>query len=155
MIKNWWETLNEREHKLVTWGGSVFAVGLFYWVIWSPLGNAVVEQQTALAKQQKLNSWAQDAIVQIKAAGGKSNVGGGSLSQIVNQTSRQFNVKIDRMNPKDQQLNLLIDEISFNTLLNWLAHLEQKQGIKINNVDVSETDVPGMVRVPRLIIEKS
>jgi general secretion pathway protein M len=155
MLKTWWESLNDREHELAIWGGSIFTIGLFYWIVWSPLSDAVVDNKRLLDKQQKLNSWAADAIVQIKGSSGNTNVGAGSLSQIVNQTSRQFNVQIGRMNPKDKTLQLLIDEIVFNDLLRWLAHLEQKQGIKIHNVDVSETEVPGIVRVPRLVIEKT
>lgn len=155
MLKTWWESLSDQEHKLVTIAGCFLSVGIFYGLIWLPLSNAVDGNQGDLDKQLKLNSWARDAIVQIKAAGGKNNRSGGSLSQIVNQTSRQFNVKIDRMNPKGEQLNLLIDEIVFNDLLKWVGHLEQKQGITIHNLDISETEVPGVVRVPRLVIGKS
>jgi general secretion pathway protein M len=156
MLKTWWESLSDQEHKLVIVGGSIFSVGLFYWILWSPLANAVNDNRAALDKQLKLNGWAKEAIVTIKSASGNRAGGsGGSLSQIVNQSSRQFNFQIGRMTPKDKQLTLLIDEVVFNDLLNWLSHLEKKQGVKINNLDLTEIEVPGKVRVSRLVIEKS
>lgn len=155
MLKPWWESLSEREHKQAIAAGCVLLVGLFYWLVWSPLANAVSSNEVMLEKQTSLNSWAKDAIVQIKAAGGSANRNSASLSQIINQTSRRYNVSIGRMNPKGEQLNLVIEEIVFNDLLNWLAHLEQKQGVKIHNIDISNTDVAGLVRVSKLTIEKN
>ncbi|MFT4924727.1 MAG: general secretion pathway protein M [Phenylobacterium sp.] len=155
MLKTWWESLNEREHKLVMGAGSVFTVGLFFLAVWQPLANAVVDNRASLTKQQQLNSWATDSIAQIKGASGKANAGGGgSLTQIVNQSSRQFKIKIARMNPKGEELQLWIDDVVFNDLLKWLGHLEQKQGVSILNVDVNEGSDPGVVNVRRLIITK-
>lgn len=155
MLKTWWESLNEREHKLVIVGGSVFCIGLFYFAIWNPLANAVENGQASLIKQQTLNSWSKDAISQIKAAGGNASGNGGSLTQVVNQTSRRYNIKIARMNPKDDELQLWIDDVIFNDLMKWLAFLEQKQGIAIDNIDVNEGADAGLVNVRRLVIKKS
>lgn len=154
MLRAKWESLNEREQKLVGIGGVALAVAVFYWGLWQPLGNAMEKNQKLLVKQQSTNVWAQDAIKQIKSASGAANSGGGSLSQIVNTSSRRFNVQIGRMNPKGEQLNLMIDEMVFNDLLKWLAYLEQNQGIKVMNLDVSELEEPGKVRVSRLVVEK-
>lgn len=154
MIKTWWESLNEREHKMVIVSGCVLAVGLFYMAIWQPLANAVNDNTASLAKQKTLNSWGADAITQIKAAGGKATGSGGSLSQIVNQSSRSHNIKIARMNPKGDELQLWIDDVVFNDLLKWLAQLEQKQGINVLNIDVNEGSDPGLVNVRRLVITK-
>lgn len=155
MLKTWWESLNEREHQLVTSAGSVLAVGLFYLLVWLPLSNAVVDTRVSLSKQQSLNQWASGAITQIKAAGGSAATGsGGSLTQIVNQSSRRFNIGITRMNPKDDELQLWLDDVVFNDLMKWLAHLEFQQGIGIEGIDVNEGNEPGIVNVRRLIIRK-
>jgi general secretion pathway protein M len=155
MVKSWWESLNEREHTLVMGGGSAVLVVLFFLLVWLPLASSVDDTRALVAKQQTLNSWATGAIKQIKAASGSQIVGsGGSLSQTVNQSSRHFNINITRMNPKDNELQLWLDDVVFNDLMKWLAHLEQSQGLLIHGIDVNESSEPGIVNVRRLIIEK-
>lgn len=154
-MKAWWESLQEREQKLVGIGGTALLVAVFYWGLWSPLGESMEKNQKLLTKQLSTNVWAKDALAQVKGASGADNTGGGSLQQIVNRTSRQYNIQIGRMNPKDELLNLLVEEIVFNDLLKWLAFLEQNHGIKVMKLDVTELDVPGKVRVSRLEIGKS
>ncbi|MFT5162875.1 MAG: general secretion pathway protein M [Alteromonadaceae bacterium] len=154
MLKNWWESLNEREHKLVMGGGSVVAVGIFFFAIWQPLANTVTDNQASLIKQQNLNVWATDTIAKIKATSASKVSSGGSLSQVVNQSSRRFNIQVTRMNPKDDELQLWLDNIVFNDLLKWLAHLEASEGISIVGIDVNEGTEPGIVNVRRLVITK-
>ena len=154
-MKQWWESLSDNEHKQVILIGSLVFVMIFYWAIWSPLANKVSDKQILLERETKNNSWAKDAIVQIKSAGGRNSRSQGSLSQIINNTSRNFNVVIARMNPKDDKINLVVEEIVFTRLMQWLAFLEHKQGLKIYNVDISQGDEPGIVRVSRLVLGKS
>ncbi len=154
MLKAKWESLNEREQRLVGIGGTALLVAIFYWGLWQPLGDSMARSQKLLQKQQATNNWAKEAVVKLKSSSGTSQ-NGASLSQIINSTARRFNVQIGRMNPKGDQLNLLVEEIVFNDLLKWIAHLEQSQGVKIINLDVSELEQPGKVRVSRLLLEKS
>jgi general secretion pathway protein M len=154
-MKQWWESLSEQEHKQVIIAAFVVFVGLFYWLVWSPLATAVVDNQIAVERQVKLNQWAKDAITQIKATGGSKQGGQGSISQIVNRTSRQYNITIGRMSPKDDKLTLVVDEIVFATLMNWIAYLEQKQGVKVHKIDIAQTETAGVVRVSSMVIGKS
>jgi general secretion pathway protein M len=155
MMKQWWESLSEREQKQVSIIGVVLIIALFYWAAWLPLANSVAKKQAKLDRQIEDNAWAKDAIVQIKANSGRNNRNRGTLSQIVNNTSRNYNIVIARMNPKDDTLNLVIEEIVFSTLMQWLGFLEHKQGLKIHNIDISQGDEPGKVRVSRLVLGKA
>lgn len=154
-MKAWWESISEREQKLVSIGGGALLLAIFYWGLWQPVSNAKIDNEKKLLDQQSTNVWAKGAIARLKSAANNNARGNGSLQQIVNNSSRQYNIQIGRMNPKGEQLNLLIDETVFNDLLRWVNHLEQNQGLKVMNMDIQQLEEPGKVRVSRLLIEKS
>lgn len=153
-MKQWWESLSDPERKQLMAVGALLFVALFYFVVWAPLANGVDAKQKAIEKQIELNTWSQDAITQIKSSG-KPQRDFGTLSQIINGSTRQYNISVSRMNPTNDTMNVVIDEIVFTTLMQWLAYLEQRQGIRIHNVDVSLADDAGMVRVSRLVLGKA
>ena len=153
-MKQWWESLSDNERsQLMVVGGLVFVV-LFYFVLWAPLANNVDAKNKAIEKQLVLNEWSKNALVQIQS-GSKPQRDYGSVSQIINASTKRFGIAVSRMNPTNDTMNVVIDEVVFTTLMQWLAHLEQTQGIKIHNVDVSLADDAGMVRVSRLVLGKA
>lgn len=153
-MKQWWESLSDTERKQLIGVGALVFVVLFYFAVWAPLANSLDSKQRAIEKQTELNAWSKNAIAQIKS-GSKPQRDYGSVSQIINSSTRRFNINVSRMNPTNDTMNVVIDEVVFSTFMQWLAHLEQTQGIKIHNVDVSLADDAGMVRVSRLVLGKA
>lgn len=153
-MKQWWESLSDNERKQLMGAGALVFVVLFYFVVWAPLANSVGDKQKAIEKQIELNAWSKNAITQIKS-GSTPQRDYGSVSQIINASTKRFGIGVSRMNPTNDTMNVVIDEVVFTTLMQWLAHLEQTQGIKIHNVDVSLADDAGMVRVSRLVLGKA
>lgn len=153
-MKQWWESLSDTERKQLMGVGAFVFVLLFYFVVWAPLANSVDKKQKAIEKQIELNAWSKNAIAQIQSGAGQKR-DYGSLSQIINGSTRQYNISVARMNPTNDTMNVVIDEVVFTTLMQWLAYIEQRQGIIIHNIDVSLGDDPGVVRVSRLVLGKA
>lgn len=155
-FKVWFKGLTERERKLVLVASIVAIVGIFYFAIWSPLNAAIIKQQLAIANDQKLLTWVDEqanrATVLRQSSGLQSF--SGSLTQVVNQTTRSANIPVSRMQPQGEELVVYIDQVAFNEYLQWLAALE-KRGIIIVQSDLSEVDVKGFVQVRRLQLGKS
>ena len=59
------------------------------------------------------------------------------------------------MQPQGDELQVWIDEISFNQLLTWLEQLASREGLRVKNIDLSLADEQGVVRVRRLQLGKS
>jgi general secretion pathway protein M len=57
------------------------------------------------------------------------------------------------MQPQDEELQVWIDSVPFNTLMLWLSALEQR-GVIILQSDLSETNEDGFVQVRRLQLGK-
>jgi general secretion pathway protein M len=155
-LKAWFTGLSEREQKLVSVGGIVGILVIFYFGVWSPISSAAAEQKLAVESDKKLLSWVQEQSSRASILRQSSNktTFSGSLTQVVNQTTRNANIPVARMQPQGEELVVSIDQVVFNDFLKWLDILENK-GVIIIQSDVSEVDSQGYVQVRRLQLGKS
>lgn len=152
-IQNWWAGLAVREQRLVAIAAAVLAVGALYWLIWQPLQQGYATKQAALSQAQLQLAKLQQALPQLQQAGASQGRVGGSLAQIVSNSSRSYNIRVSRMQPQNEQLQLVLEDVPFEQLLRWLAQLQSTNGVKLVSLDVANTDSSGIVRVRRMVIE--
>lgn len=155
-LKTWFANLTQREQRLVSGGAISFTVLVFYYLIWSPLNTALHTQQRALSEQQELLLWVQEQAsraAQLRQSNQQVSFTG-SLTQLVNQTTRSSGISVSRMQPQNDYLQVTIDSVPFNALLTWLNTLESR-GVMILQADITETDNPGIVQVRRLQLGNS
>ncbi|MGS0537084.1 MULTISPECIES: type II secretion system protein GspM [unclassified Pseudoalteromonas] len=153
-LVKYWRSLKEQEQQLVMIAGGIFVIFVLVMGIFRPLNNAIAKAQQDQVKQQELLTWVDSSIVRLKAAGSRSVVNNKNLSQIVNATRGRFGITISKMQPNDNSLRLTIDSVQFNKLVQWLDEIVYKEGVQIENLDLSRDDKQGYVRVSRLVLEK-
>ena len=90
----------------------------------------------------------------LKAAGKAQAVSNQNLSQIVNNTRGRYSINISKMQPNDNSLRLTLDSVEFNLLIQWIDELVNQHGLSVENLDLSQDDKSGYVRVSRLVLEK-
>lgn len=155
-MKTWWQQLNIREQRLVVVMSALISIFILYSLIWQPMNESIETSKVKIERQQELLTWVQESAQryqQAKRNGGRSS--GESLSSIVNRTSRLEKINITRMQPQGDDLQVWIDEISFNQLLSWLEKLASRDGLQVKNIDLSKADQQGVVRVRRLQLGKN
>lgn len=149
----WWSSLQSREQRLVTGAGVVVVIGLFYWVLWQPLHSARDTQQQKVEAAQRQLSQLQQLLPQLQAAGAGTVSRSGSVAQIISNSARSSGIRVSRMQPQNQQLTLVLEDVSFEQLLGWLHALHYQHGVQLISLDVALADKPGMVRVRRMVVE--
>ncbi|MBA6287805.1 type II secretion system protein GspM [Colwellia sp. MB3u-4] len=155
-MKAWWQQLNIREQRLVSVMSVLISIFILYGLIWQPLTENIEKTTLKLERQQALLTWVTENTQRYQQAKRSARGGSGaSLSSIVNRTSSANNITITRMQPQGDDLQVWIDEISFNQLLTWLEQLAINDGLQVKNIDLSSADQQGMVRVRRLQLGKS
>ncbi|MBA6342429.1 type II secretion system protein M [Colwellia sp. MB02u-10] len=155
-MKAWWQQLNIREQRLVSVMSVLMSIFILYGLIWQPLTENIEKTTLKLERQQALLTWVTENTQRYQQAKRSARANSGaSLSSIVNRTSSANNITITRMQPQGDDLQVWIDEISFNQLLTWLEQLAINDGLQVKNIDLSSADQQGMVRVRRLQLGKS
>jgi general secretion pathway protein M len=151
----WFYALSEREQKMVSLAAAVSVIMIFYFALWAPLNNTLVQQQKALESQAAFAVWVEDqalraAELRRSASGASFN---GSLTQLVNQTTRSSSIEVARMQPVGDNLQISIDDVLFSDLITWLDMLERR-GVVVVQSDITETNNAGYVQVRRLQLGK-
>ncbi|GLS83465.1 type II secretion system protein GspM [Paraferrimonas haliotis] len=156
-MKEWWNNLDLRERKLAIVAAIFVAIGVLYWGVWQPVANGREAAETRYNSQQRLLEHVQQTanqIASIRASGGNQGTRSGSLQSIASRTAPSYQLSITRFNPSNNKLQLSMDDAPFDNLANWLAVLVNQYGVVIDNVEVTETDIPGVVRIRRLTLAK-
>ena len=151
----WFYALSAREQKVVSVASIVSVIMIFYFALWAPLNNSLVQQQKLLESQGAFAIWVEDqanraSTLRQSASGASFN---GSLTQLINQTTRTSKIEVARMQPVGENLQVSIDEVLFADLISWLDVLERR-GVVVIQSDITETNNAGYVQVRRLQLGK-
>ncbi|APE07342.1 MULTISPECIES: type II secretion system protein GspM [Alteromonas] len=152
-----YKALTEREQKLVILSGVFIVIALFYFAIWSPLNNALAQQQKLLDNQQSLLVWVKDSAAraqQLRRVSGSEKNFSGSLPQAVNRTTAKHDIAISRMQPQNDELQIWVDQAPFNDVLEWLKSMEN-MGVVILQADITTADAEGFIKIRRLRLGKA
>ncbi|AUJ71503.1 MULTISPECIES: type II secretion system protein M [Pseudoalteromonas] len=151
---NYWRGLKEQEQKLLIVAGVIFVVFVLIMGIFKPLNQAVSDAEAKLKRNHELVNWVGQSVNKLKSNSPAQVISGGNISQIVNNTRGRFQIDISKMQPSGESLRLTIDDVEFNKLVAWIDELTNKHGVKVENLDLTQGNLPGFVRVSRLVLEK-
>ena len=77
------------------------------------------------------------------------------LEGVVNRTAFNHKIKIARLQPQAQELQVWIDTVQFDDLLLWLSTLVEQHGIQVQIIEIAREDLaPGLVKVRRLQLSR-
>ncbi len=154
-MKQWqlyWASLQQREQQLLTMAAVVCGLAAFYWLVWQPLHQSRQSQQLAVQTAQQQLVWLQTQLPKLSQTGTAVR-SSSSLTEVISQSAREFNIQVSRMQPQNEQLQLSLEDVPFEPLLSWLHQLQYQHGLRLVQFEVAAADVPGTVRVRRLVIE--
>lgn len=157
-LQGWWHGISTREQRLVGVGGSILLLGLCYWVIWQPIANRIAERERQVINQQQTLAWLKEKgqeVLAMQGSSGRQIDTSGTLEGVVNRTAFNQKIKIARLQPQGQELQVWIDTVPFDTLLLWLAALSDQHGVQVQIIEVAKENLaPGLVKVRRLQLSR-
>lgn len=157
-LQGWWHSISTREQRLVAVGGSILLIGLCYWLIWQPMANRIAERERQVQNQQQTLAWLKEKgqeVLALQASSGRQIDTSGTLDGVVNRTAFNQKIKIARLQPQGQELQVWIDTVPFDDLLLWLATLSDQYGVQIQIIEVARENLaPGLVKVRRLQLSR-
>lgn len=154
-MKEKWDALSGKEQKLVLFMSGLIVVFLFIQLVWLPLNENVKLGKENIARQQQLYQWIQENTAHYQASAGQgNNANNGELSMVINQSAARRQIRISRIHPQENALQLTLEDVEFNRLVDWIQQLSQENKISVQAIDIVKTDVPGVVSVKKLTLGK-
>ncbi|MCC2617044.1 type II secretion system protein M [Aestuariibacter halophilus] len=151
-VRQWFQSLTEREQGLVLLSAVVVVIGLFYWLIWAPLNTSLDSERRAVSARQDDLQWITrqaNRAIQLRQSVGQKATFNGSLTQLVNQTASREGIGITRMQPQNEELKVWVDQADFQAVMRWLHDLERR-GVQIIDIDLAKGDAPGQIKIRSL-----
>jgi len=155
-VKQWWQQLNNREQGLMSVMGAAVVVFLLYSLLWQPLNTNLANAEKKLESRQALLTWVNENTARYQSIkpSGTGKKSSDSLSSIINRTANEYQLTVTRMQPQGDSLQVWLDSAPFTDLLFWLEHLANKEGLRVQAIDLTRSDKAGAVRVRRLQLTK-
>jgi len=152
-IKEWWDSISEREQQLTFISLVVVFIALIYFLIWQPIAtNLATSQQTLQSSEQTLQ-WVENNANKLVAAGvgnNKSTARKQNLSQLISSTAKRNKIVISRIQNRNGSVDIWINQVEFNQFLKWLTALQNQYQVQVNSADLNQDKTPGMVKINRL-----
>jgi general secretion pathway protein M len=147
-LRDWLANLSPRERNLVYAAGALAAIALLYLVLVLPFTTASARMSARVEKKAGDLAWMRAQAPQAMAAAGVSQGGSGeSLVVIVDRTAREagLGTALRDQSPNGQAgLRLHMEDAPFDTLVTWLASLQQQYGVGIESATIDSVG-PGLV----------
>jgi general secretion pathway protein M len=147
-VRDWLDSLSARERNLVYAAGALVSVALLYLVLVLPVQTSGNRMASRVGQKTADLAWMRAQAPQAMAAAGAARSSGGeSLVVLVDRTAREAGLGTslrDQSPDGNYGLRLRIEGASFDTLVTWLASLQQQHGVSIEAASI-DAAAPGLV----------
>jgi general secretion pathway protein M len=147
-LRAWYAGLQEREQRVVAVGGITVAVLILVLGILLPLHSAV----SGAARRNDTNradlKWMELNAPEVRAAGAQMYADTGEAPVVlVDRVGREAGLAaaLRGTQPNGTGVRVQLEGAAFDTMVTWLATLDERYGLAIESITVDRTAQPGLV----------
>ena len=147
-LRAWYAGLQQREQRVVAIGGVVVAILIVALGILLPLQSAVSKGAARNATKRADLAWMQVNAPEIRAAGGQLTADTGEAPVVlVDRVGREAGLgsALRGTQPNGTGVRVQLEAAPFDTLVTWLATLDERYGLAIETITVDRAARPGVV----------
>ncbi len=148
-MKEWFARFDQREQLSLL--ALAVAIGLYlvYMLLWNPLAGRrddLREQNTRVAESlQRVDAMVSE-LMYLRESGQGDKRPQRNLTAVVNQSTARAGLQVSRLQPNSRgEIQVRLENASFDALLGWLHDVELGQGLLIREVSVTSASAPGRV----------
>jgi general secretion pathway protein M len=142
------DTMSEREQRLVKFGGIAAVLILIFGVL-IPLDSSVAKARARITQKQADLVWMRNVAPVLAASGPVRSGGNGeSLIVLVDRSARESGLEkalagSEPSGPGGIQVRM--EKASFDAIVAWLSRLSQQNGIGVDGASIDSAGAPGIV----------
>jgi len=153
-MKEYFNSLNEREKWMLVLGGTSLVLYLFYLLVYAPLSNKVFAQSTQLVEKRETLQWMKKIKQEHHAIQTKKALSNSQLLTLIAvqlKENDELNFPYQLQQTGSGEIQLSFDEVPINQFLKWLAILNDGYSFSIKQFDVERSNTPGITRIMIII----
>jgi general secretion pathway protein M len=159
-MKDWFLSLTQRERIMVQVAGSVLVVFMLYLLILEPISSNYSKNKKNVASSTQTLEWMRSAAQEVKQLRGGGEIleapqGKQFVLSMIDRSARKAGLSavMKRVQPEgDSGVRVWFENAAFDELIKWLAIIESKHGLSVNEINFEKTESTGLVNV-RVFLE--
>jgi general secretion pathway protein M len=147
-LRAWYAGLQRREQRMVTIGGVTVAVLILVLGILTPLQSAVSSAVKRNETKRADLAWMQANAPEIRGSGNQPTANTGEAPVVlVDRVGREAGLgsALRGTQPNGNGVRVQLEAAPFDTLVTWLATLDERYGLAIESITVDRAARPGVV----------
>ncbi|EPE37535.1 general secretion pathway protein M [Candidatus Photodesmus katoptron] len=129
---------------------------LSYFSIWYLLNEKLEKTKIRVNSEKELLSWITEkanTLSQLRSDHGLIDVED-SLNNAITISSNHYQIKLIRVTPDNNSIKVWIQPVEFNKFIDWITYLRQKQGIKVEYLNINRSIQSGVIEVSNLEFQR-
>ena len=155
-MKEWFSQLNQREQLSLLLLSLALLVYLLYILILSPLESEreqLIAQNSAVIESQGRVDAMVSQLLQLREGGAKAGAKR-NLTSVINQSTSRLQLPVMRLQPNSRgEIQVRIENASFNDVLKWLNEMEYTESLLVREVSVTPAASAGRINITVRIAE--
>lgn len=160
-MNNWWAGLAPRERIILLAGLAVLGLILIWLLVVEPVASQRADLRRDVMQLTADHTWMQQAATEVRRRAGMQRDiqpgaagAAGSVLTLIEVSANAAGIKeaMERVQPEGEGARLWFDAVAFDSLVRWLAELEQRQGLLVSQLAVDAGAEPGIVSA-RVLVE--
>jgi general secretion pathway protein M len=148
-LRHWFEGLAPRERRLVYAAAAVAVIALLYAGVALPLQHLHAKQSARVERKTADLAWMRQEAPQVAALTARGGTAGHeSLVVLIDRTGRESGLggSIRDQSPSgENSMRLRLEGASFDSMVAWLANLQQQYGVSVSDATIDAAGAPGLV----------
>lgn len=148
-----YDQLSTRDQRALQVLALAFAVTVAYLGVWRPISDFRAEAMADMESSRELLEWVRSQETAARAVaemdsepGQQGSLGDANLLKTVTDSADSSGMPLQRFEPSgDDAMRIWLEDVPFTDLTQWLAHLESKYGIAVDQASLDRADDPGLV----------
>jgi general secretion pathway protein M len=146
-LLRWFHSLAPREQRVVLLGSAAAAALLLLGIL-LPFDRHVARLEQRVQTRQADLAWLQSVAPQLGALRATARTANGvSLVVLVDRVARESGIarSLTSQSNGDGALSVRVEQVAFDTLLNWAGELVQRHGVRVISASIEAGSNPGLV----------
>ena len=147
-LKAWYGALQQREQRMVAGGALTLAVLILVLGVLLPLHAAVTDAVKRVASRREDYAWMQVNAAEVQSGSNTiANDTGEAPMVVVDRVGREagLGTALKGTQPSGSGVRVQLESAPFDSLVSWLAMLDQRYGLAIDSITVDRAARPGVV----------
>ncbi len=147
-MRDWFAELNQREQLSLLVLAAALGLYLLYMLAWAPLADRreqLEQQNRGIANSlQRVDAMVSE-IMRLRDEGGTGS-SQRNLTALVNQSTGRHGLEVSRLQPNARgDIQVRLEGAAFDDLVGWLDEIENREGLLVTEVAITQSGVPGRV----------